>query len=88
MNTETITLEKVVEKLTRAQVVYDAKFEASLKTLSEMEVTDEKFNKLMDTCSSLIGLQIQALRTVDEYRHYEEQKKINQSMVENKGGNK
>lgn len=88
MNTDSITLEKVIEKLVKAQDVYDRKFETSLDTLSKMEVTDEKFNKLMDTCSSLISLQIQALRSVDEYRHYEEQRKINESMKKNEGGNK
>lgn len=88
METKNCTMKEVIEKITKAQKIYDAKFDSVIDALSKMEPTDEKFNKLMDTCSSLISLNIQAVKAIEDYNHQEEQRKINESMNQTKGGNK
>ena len=91
MDTKKFNMKQVLEKITQAQEVYDKKFESVIKTLATMEVTDEKFNKLMDTCSSLISLNLQTVKVFEDYNHQEEQRKINESMraaQKVEGGNK
>ena len=88
MKTKNYTMKDVIEKITKAQKIYDAKFDSVIDALSNMEPEDEKFNKLMDTCSSLISLNIQTVKAIEDYAHQEEQRKINESMNKNEGGNK
>lgn len=87
MENKKFTMEQALEKVARAQEVYDKKFNSVIETLESMEVTDEKFNKLMDTCSSLISLNIQTIHVFDDYNHSLDQEKINKSM-KIEGGNK
>lgn len=61
-------MEKVIEILEMTGPIYDSKLDRAIEVIKEMEVTDENFNKMLDTLTSLISLKLQRENFIEEYK--------------------
>lgn len=60
-------MEKIIEILERTDLIYDAKLNDVVNRIEQMDVADEKFTKLLDTLTSLIGLKLQKQSFIEDY---------------------
>lgn len=60
-------MEKIIEILERTDLIYDAKLSDVVNRIEQMDVADEKFTKLLDTLTSLIGLKLQKQSFIEDY---------------------
>lgn len=60
-------MEKIIEILERTDVIYDTKLNDVVTRIEQMDVADEKFTKLLDTLTSLIGLKLQKQSFIEDY---------------------
>lgn len=61
-------MEKVIEILEMTGPIYDSKLDRAIEVIKDMEVTDENFNKMLDTLTSLISLKLQRENFIEEYK--------------------
>ena len=61
-------MEKIIEILERTDLIYDAKLNDVVNRIEQMDVADEKFTKLLDTLTSLIGLKLQKQSFIEDYK--------------------
>lgn len=62
-------MEKIIEKLKETRVIYDTKLDDAIKALTDMDVKDEDFDKLLNRVSSLISLMLQEENFIEEYNN-------------------
>lgn len=60
-------MEQIIEKLKETRTIYDTKLNDVIKALKETEVTDDKFDGLLNRVSSLISLMLQEEHFIEEY---------------------
>lgn len=60
-------MEKIIEILERTDLIYDDKLNDVVNRIEQMDVADEKFTKLLDTLTSLIGLKLQKQSFIENY---------------------
>ena len=61
-------MEKIIEILEKTDKIYDTKLNDVVNRIETMDVADEKFTKLLDTLTSLIGLKLQKQSFIEEYQ--------------------
>lgn len=61
-------MEKIIEILEKTDKIYDTKLNDVVTKIEAMDVADEKFTKLLDTLTSLIGLKLQKQSFIEEYQ--------------------
>jgi len=62
-------MDDIIKKLEETNEIYDIKLNDAIKALKEMDVSDEKFDKLLNRVSSLISLKIQKEQFIENYKN-------------------
>ena len=69
-------MEEIIKKLKETDKIYATKLDDAIKALNEMDVKDERFDKLLNRVSSLISLKIQKENFIEEYEMRKAQKEM------------
>lgn len=62
-------MDGIIKKLEETDEIYDIKLNDAIKALKEMDVSDEKFDKLLNRVSSLMSLKIQKEQFMENYKN-------------------
>jgi hypothetical protein len=62
-------MDGIIKKLEETDEIYDMKLNDAIKALKEMDVSDEKFDKLLNRVSSLMSLKIQKEQFMENYKN-------------------